>query len=454
MVANRGEVAVRVIRALRELEIPSVAVYSEADRDAPHVRLADEAVAIGPPPAAQSYLDAGAVLAAARASGCEALHPGYGFLSENAAFARLCADAGVVFVGPTPEAIEAMGEKTRARELATRLGVPVVPGSAGPVISLDQALEVADRVGYPLAVKASGGGGGIGFRVVSSHQELEATLASVSADGERFFGNETVYVERYFEDPRHVEIQVLGDAHGTLVQLGLRDCSVQRRHQKLVEESPAPTVDAALAERLGSYALELARAIDYTSAGTIEGLLVDEDFYFLEMNTRLQVEHPVTELVTGIDLVQEQLRIAAGRPLSFAQDDVTTRGVAIECRINAEAAHRQFLPSPGTIDSYAEPAGTGVRVDSGVTAGTVVSPFYDSLLAKVVTHGSTREEATGLMIDALDGFVLGGIQSLIPFHRQLLRTDQWRGAETCRDLLGDRAWLKQTAPAERPLSGA
>jgi len=446
LVANRGEVAVRVLRALRELEIPSVAVYSEADRDAVHVRLADEAVAIGPAPAAESYLDVDAVLAACRQTGCDALHPGYGFLSENAAFARRCADAGVIFVGPAPEAIEAMGEKTSARRLASELGVPIVPGSRGAVESIADALEAAGEVGYPVAVKASGGGGGIGFRVATDEAELAAALDAVRADGDRFFGNGTVYLERYFADPRHVEIQVLGDTHGNLIQLGQRDCSVQRRHQKLVEESPAPTVDAALADRLGGYALELARGIGYTSAGTIEGLLVGDEFYFLEMNTRLQVEHPVTELVTGVDLVQEQLRVAAGLPLSLGQEDVAVNGVAIECRINAEAAHRHFMPSPGTIDRYREPTGAGVRVDSGVEEGTVVTPFYDSLLAKVVTWGATREEATGLMLDALAGFELGGINSLIPFHRRLLETEQWRAAETCRDLLGDRAWLKETAP--------
>jgi acetyl-CoA/propionyl-CoA carboxylase biotin carboxyl carrier protein len=446
LVANRGEVAVRVLRALRELEIPSVAVYSEADRDAVHVRLADETVAIGPAPAAQSYLDADAVLAACRETGCDALHPGYGFLSENAAFARRCVDAEIVFVGPSPEAIEAMGEKTSARRLATELGVPVVPGSSGPVESATAAREVAGEVGYPVAVKASGGGGGIGFRVARDEEELAAALHAVRADGDRFFGNGTVYVERYFADPRHVEIQVLGDTHGNLIQLGQRDCSVQRRHQKLVEESPAPTVDAGLADRLSGYALELARAIGYTSAGTIEGLLVGDAFYFLEMNTRLQVEHPVTELVTGIDLVQEQIRVATGLPLGVRQEDVVSRGVAIECRINAEAAHRQFLPSPGTIGRYREPTGPGVRVDSGVEEGTVVTPFYDSLLAKVVTWGPTREEATGLMIDALDGFEVGGVTTLIPFHRRLLETEQWRAAETCRDLLGDRAWLKLAAP--------
>jgi acetyl-CoA/propionyl-CoA/long-chain acyl-CoA carboxylase, biotin carboxylase, biotin carboxyl carrier protein len=450
LVANRGEVAVRVIRALHELGIASVAVYSEADRDALHVRLADEAVAIGPAPAAESYLHPPAVLRAARTSGCEALHPGYGFLSENAAFARACAEAGIVFVGPSPEAIEAMGEKTRARDVARRLGIPVVPGSDRAVETLHDALAVAERIGYPVAVKASGGGGGIGFRTASGRGELEATLDAVRADGQRFFGNAEVYLERYFEDPRHVEIQVLGDARGTIVQLGERDCSVQRRHQKLIEESPAPTVDDALRERLGSYALELARAIGYASAGTIEGLLVGKEFYFLEMNTRLQVEHPVTELVTGVDLVHEQLRIAAGHALGIRQEDVVARGVALECRINAESAHRQFLPSPGTIDRYREPAGPGIRVDSGVEEGSLVTPFYDSLLAKVVTWGETREAATALMEEALAGFELEGVNTLIPFHRQLLATQQWRAAETCRDLLGDRGWLRGTAPVPPP----
>ena len=447
LVANRGEVAVRVLRALRELEIPSVAVYSEADRDALHVRLADEAVAIGPPPAAQSYLDVEAVLAACSQTGCDALHPGYGFLSEHAGFARRCAEAGIVFVGPSPEAIEAMGDKARARQLATGLGVPVVPGSTGPVHTVDEALGVADLVGYPVVVKASGGGGGIGLRVARSHLELAAALDAARADGDRFFRNATVYVERYFDDPRHVEVQVLGDTHGNVVQLGQRDCSVQRRHQKLVEESPAPTVDGPLRDRLSAYALELARAIGYTSAGTIEGLLVGDEFFFLEMNTRLQVEHPVTELVTGIDLVQEQLRIAAGEVLGFRQEDIVFRGVALECRINAEAAHRQFLPSPGTIGRYREPVGPGIRVDSGVEEGSVVTPFYDSLLAKVVVWGESREAATARMAEALDAFELEGVHTLLPFHRRLLATGQWQAAETCRDLVGDREWLQQAKPA-------
>ncbi len=449
LVANRGEIAVRIVRALGELEVASVAVFSDPDREAPHVGLADEAHRIGPGPASESYLDADAILDAARRTGCEAIHPGYGFLSENAAFAQRCADAGLVFVGPGPDAIEAMGSKTRAREVVARLGVPVVPGSDAAVESVDEARAAAERIGYPVAVKASGGGGGMGFRVAGSEGELEAAVEAVRGEGSRFFGDAAVYLERYFDDPRHVEVQVLGDGHGAVVHLGERDCSIQRRHQKLVEESPAPTVDAALRTRMGEQAVRIARSIGYTSAGTIEGLLVGEDFYFLEMNTRLQVEHTVTEMTTGLDLVHEQLRAAAGEPLSVTQAQVAPDGVAIECRINAEAAHKGFIPSPGVITSYREPAGLGVRVDSGVAAGFTVPAYYDSLLAKLIVHDVSREAATERMLEALDGFEIGGIQTLIPFHRHLLRTPQWRDAETARDLVGDRRWLRSTAtPAD------
>jgi len=447
LVANRGEIAVRIIRGLHRLGVRSVAVFSEADRAAPHVGLADEAHLIGPPPARASYLDADAILEAARRSGCEAIHPGYGFLSENAAFAQRCADAGIVFVGPGPDAIEAMGSKIRAREIVARLGVPVVPGSDGAVATTGEALAAAERIGYPIAVKASGGGGGMGFRVAGSPAELDAALDAVRGEGERFFGDATVHLERYFDDPRHVEVQVLGDGRGTVIHLGERDCSIQRRHQKLVEETPAPTVDAGLRERLGEQAVRIAASIGYASAGTIEGLLVDGEFYFLEMNTRLQVEHTVTEMTTGIDLVHEQLRVAAGEALSVTQDEVVNDGVAIECRINAEAAHRGFIPSPGTVTGYREPAGPGVRVDSGVAEGVTVPADYDSLLAKLVVRDVSREAATERMLGALEAFTIEGVQTLIPFHRRLLRSEQWRRAETARDLLADRRWLRSTADA-------
>jgi acetyl-CoA carboxylase biotin carboxylase subunit len=445
LVANRGEIAVRVLRSLRELGVPSVAIHSEADAGAPHVRLADEALCIGPAPAAASYLDAAAVLGAARRAGCDAVHPGYGFLAENAAFARACADDGIVFVGPAPDVIEAMGSKLRARALARSLGIPVVPGGADAVRSAGEARELADELGYPVAVKASGGGGGIGLRVAADESQLERALAAAAADGERFFRDPEVYLERYFDDPRHVEVQVLGDGHGNVVHLGERDCTIQRRHQKLVEETPAPTVDDALRERIAEHALALARNVGYTSAGTVEGLLADGEFWFLEMNTRLQVEHPVTELATGVDLVREQLRVAAGLPLSIRQEHVAPRGAAIECRINAEAAHRLFAPSPGTVARYREPAGPGVRVDSGVEAGSAVPPFYDSLLAKVVVWDVDRETATARMLRALGEFELGGVDTLLPFHRRLLATEQWARAESARDLLADREWLRATA---------
>jgi acetyl-CoA/propionyl-CoA carboxylase, biotin carboxylase, biotin carboxyl carrier protein len=445
LVANRGEVAVRVIRALRALGVASVAVYSEPDAGAPHARLADEAHPIGPGPAAESYLDARALVDLALRTGCDAVHPGYGFLSENAAFAERCAAAGLAFVGPAPDAIEAMGSKTRARELVARLGIPVVPGSAGAVGSARYAREAADEIGYPVAVKAAGGGGGMGFRVAADGDELEAALDAVREEGARLFGDPAVYLERYFEDPRHVEVQVLADGGGGIVHLGERDCTVQRRHQKLVEEAPAPTVGAALRARLGEQAVRIARSIGYASAGTIEGLLVGDDFYFLEMNTRLQVEHPVTEMTTGIDLVAEQLRIASGLPLGIAQQDVRFDGAAIECRINAEAAHLGFMPSPRTITAYREPSGPGVRVDSGVELGFAVPSFYDSLLAKVIVHAESREAATERMLEALADFELEGPDTLIPFHRHLLATPQWRQAGTARDLLGDRRWLRSTA---------
>src|SRR3954453_15544346 len=366
LVANRGEIAIRVMRTLEELGIASVAVYSEPDRDAPHARRADEAFLLGPGPANESYLVVEKIIEVAQKAGAEAIHPGYGFLAENAAFARACEEAGVVFIGPPADAIDAMGSKTRARELMKEAGVPIVPGTTDPVDTVEDAARIVDEaIGYPVAIKAAGGGGGKGFRVALEADELEKAFEGAAREGEKFFSDATVYIERYLPDPRHVEVQVLADEQGNVIHLGERDCSVQRRHQKLIEESPAPAVDDELRERIGQIGTEAARAVGYRSAGTIEGLLQDGDYFFLEMNTRVQVEHCVTEMVTGIDIVREQIRVAAGEKLSITQDEVDLDGHAIECRINAEDAAKNFAPAPGTITAYFEPGGPGVRVDSG-----------------------------------------------------------------------------------------
>jgi len=453
LVANRGEIAVRVIRALKEIGIESVAVYSELDREAPHVREADEAFLLGPGPAAESYLNVEKLLDVAAQAGAEAIHPGYGFLAENAVFAHACKKAKLVFIGPPAEAIEAMGSKTRARALMQAAGVPIVPGTTEPVASLAEAQPVAAKIGYPIAVKAAGGGGGKGFRVAMSEDELEKALEGAAREGEKFFSDPSVYLESYLEDPRHVEVQVLADGYGNVVHLGERDCSVQRRHQKLIEETPAPGVDEEFRQRIGAIATDAARAIGYRSAGTIEGLLAthegsEPEYFFLEMNTRVQVEHTITEMATGIDIVREQIRIAAGEPISFAQENVHIRGCAIECRINAEAAHKKFAPAPGKITTYHEPAGPGVRVDSGVEAGSEVTPMYDPLIAKLIVWDADRELATARMLRALDEYEIGGLTTLIPFHKALLESRQWRDAETCRDLVEDAKWLKSLAPAE------
>jgi acetyl-CoA/propionyl-CoA carboxylase biotin carboxyl carrier protein len=454
LIANRGEIAVRIIRALDELGIGSVAVYSELDRDAPHVRLAGEAYLLGGPAPADSYLNVERILEVVRQAGAEAVHPGYGFLAENAAFARACEQAGVVFIGPPASAIDAMGSKTRARELMRKAGVPIVPGTTEPVPDLDAAREIADEIGYPVAVKAAGGGGGKGFRVALRPDELQAAFEGAAREGEKFFSDATVYLERYLPDPRHVEVQILADAHGTTIHLGERDCSIQRRHQKLIEESPAPEwiVDDALRERIGKIAVEAAEAVDYRGAGTVEGLLAADsgEYFFLEMNTRVQVEHCVTEMTTGIDIVKEGIRAAAGEPLSVSQDDVVLRGHAIECRINAEDASKRFAPAPGRISSYVEPSGPGVRVDSGVRAGSEITPMYDPMVAKLIVWDADRQQATRRMLRALGEFEIGGLKTLIPFHRALLQTEQWARGETCRDLLEDRAWLTALAFEEPP----
>ncbi len=445
LVANRGEIAVRVIRALDELGIDSVAVYSEADRDAQHVLRATEAYLLGPGPAAQSYLVVDKLLEVVERSGAEAVHPGYGFLAENAAFARRLEEAGVTFIGPPASAIDAMGSKTRARELMQAAGVPIVPGTTEPVDTVEAAARIAEEIGYPIAVKAAGGGGGKGFRVALEPGKLADAFEGAAREGEKFFSDATVYLERYLPDPRHVEVQVLADGHGSVIHLGERDCSIQRRHQKLIEESPAPLVDAELRERIGRIATEAARAVDYRGAGTIEGLLADGEYFFLEMNTRVQVEHCVTEATTGIDIVREQIRIAAGEPLSVTQDEVVLRGHAIECRINAEDAARNFAPAPGTVTAYREPSGPGVRVDSGVLAGSEITPLYDPMVAKLIVWDADRASATRRMARALEEFQIEGVKTLIPFHKAIMASDQWAAAETCRDLIEDRAWLKTLA---------
>ena len=445
LVANRGEIAVRVMRALDELGIASVAVYSEADRDALHVRRAAEAHLLGPGPAPKSYLAVDRLMQAIERSGAEAVHPGYGFLAENAAFARRLEEAGIAFIGPPAAAIEAMGSKTRARELMQAAGVPIVPGTTAPVETLEDARAAAEEIGYPVAVKAAGGGGGKGFRVAAEPSKLKDAFEGAAREGEKFFSDPTVYLERYLPDPRHVEVQVLADAHGGVIHLGERDCSIQRRHQKLIEEAPAPLVDDALRERIGRIATDAARAVDYRGAGTIEGLLAEGEYFFLEMNTRVQVEHCVTEATTGIDIVREQIRIAAGEPLSVAQADVALRGHAIECRINAEDAAGNFAPAPGTITRYEEPAGPGVRVDSGVRGGSEIPPLYDPMVAKLIVWDVDRESATRRMARALDEFEIEGVRTLLPFHRAIMASEQWARGETCRDLIEDRDWLARLA---------
>jgi acetyl-CoA carboxylase biotin carboxylase subunit len=421
LIANRGEIAVRVIRACRELGIATVAVFSEADRESLHVLLADEAVPIGPAPAVESYLVIDKLIAAARSTGAEAVHPGYGFLAENAAFAEACAAAGLTFIGPPPAAIRAMGDKMAARRLAIKMSVPVVPGTEQPVADDAEAARVAGQVGYPVMLKAALGGGGKGMRLVLAPGELQSALRAARAEAGAAFGDAAVYIERYVEEPRHIEIQVLADAHGGIVHLGERECSIQRRHQKLVEESPSPFVTPELRRRMGEAACRVAAAVSYVGAGTVE-FLVDREgnFYFLEVNTRLQVEHPVTELTTGRDLVRDQLRIAAGDKLGFTQDDVVLDGWAIECRINAEDPFASFIPSPGRISALRAPGGPWVRDDTGVYAGYTIPRFYDTLMAKLIVWGPDREAAIARMAQALSEYEIVGVQTTIPILQRIV----------------------------------
>ncbi len=436
LVANRGEIAVRIFRTLRELGISPVAVYSEADRTARHVRAADEAWRLGPGAPAESYLHQERIIDTARRAGVDAIHPGYGFLAESASFARAVESAGLVWIGPPPDAIEAMGSKTEARGRMSAAGVPIIPGTTEPVESAGEVIRLGDELGWPIAIKASAGGGGKGFRVVEDRGEAESAFESARREGEAYFSDPAVYVEKYLRDPRHVEVQILADAHGKVIHLGERDCTIQRRHQKLVEETPSPAVDDALRARIGAIAVDAARAVGYRSAGTIEGLLAPGGaYYFMEMNTRIQVEHTVTELATGLDLVREQVLIAAGEPLRLDQEDVRLGGHAIECRINAEDPATGFLPTPGRIAGYREPGGPGVRVDSGVEDGSEISPLYDPLVAKLIVHGVDREHARMRMLRSLDEFEIGGLTTLLGFHRALLRRPCFIAGGTCHGIV-------------------
>ena len=421
LIANRGEIALRIHRACRELGISTVAVHSTADADAMHVRLANESVCIGPPAARDSYLNIPAILTAATITGADAIHPGYGFLSENADFAAMVEEHGLVFIGPKPEHIRMMGDKVVAKRTARELGIPCVPGSDGPIGDVAAAIAAAEEIGYPVLIKAAAGGGGRGMKVATDRSVLEEAFRTARGEAEAAFGDGRVYMEKYLSHPRHIEIQVIGDSHGNVVHLGERDCSLQRKHQKLVEESPSPALNASQREEIGATVCAALRKLSYRNAGTVEFLYEDGEFYFIEMNTRLQVEHPVTEMITGIDLVREQIRIAAGGALSFSQDAVRFAGHAIECRVTAESP-TDFRPSPGRVTEYHPPGGLGVRVDSALYAGYSVPPHYDSMVAKLIVHGSSRNEALMRLRRSLDEFVIGGIETTLPLHRRILGT--------------------------------
>jgi acetyl-CoA carboxylase, biotin carboxylase subunit len=428
LIANRGEIALRILRAAKELGIATVAVHSTADAEAMHVKLADESVCIGPPPARESYLNIPALLSACEITGAEAVHPGYGFLAENARFAEILAEHQIDFIGPSAEHIKLMGDKIEAKRTAKKLGIPCVPGSDGAVDADDEALRIAKDIGYPVIVKASAGGGGRGMKVARSAKELSDALATARSEAKAAFGDDAVYLEKFLDNPRHIEVQILGDGQGHAIHLGERDCSLQRRHQKVFEESPSPALNLAQRLEIGEICANAMREMNYKSAGTIEFLYDDGKFYFIEMNTRIQVEHPVTEMVTGLDLVNEQIKIAAGSPLSISQSDVTMLGHAIECRINAEDA-KTFRPSPGKIAYYHPPGGLGVRVDSAAYAGYSIPPYYDSLIGKLIVHGRTRDEALLRLRRALDEFIVDGIETTIPLFRALVRNHDVQNGE-------------------------
>ena len=428
LIANRGEIALRILRAAKELGIATVAVHSTADADAMHVKLADESVCIGPPTARDSYLNIPALLAACEITGADALHPGYGFLSENARFADICADHGITFIGPKAEHIRTMGDKIEAKKTARRLGIPCVPGSEGGVTDDVEAMKVAKEIGFPVLVKAAAGGGGRGMKVARTEDDLVDALATARTEAKAAFGDDAVYLEKYLEKPRHIEIQVLGDGQGNAIHLGERDCSLQRRHQKVWEEGPSPALNVEEREKIGEIVAKAMREMSYLGVGTIEFLYEDGEFYFIEMNTRIQVEHPVTEMITGIDLVNEQIKIAAGAPLTITQDDVRISGHAIECRINAEH-HATFRPSPGRISYFHPPGGLGVRVDSAVYQGYSIPPYYDSLVGKLIVHGRSRNEALLRLRRALDEFIVDGVETTLPLFRTLVRNADMQNGE-------------------------
>ncbi|MDD4237837.1 MAG: acetyl-CoA carboxylase biotin carboxylase subunit [Desulfotomaculaceae bacterium] len=443
LIANRGEIALRILRACREMNISTVAVFSEADHESLHVLWADESYCIGPAASAKSYLNATNIISAAVVSGADAIHPGYGFLSENPDFAEACASCGINFIGPSSRAIQQLGSKALARDTMVKVGVPVIPGSEGALKDNAQALGLAQRIGYPVIIKASAGGGGRGMRVVQCEEELEEAINMAKTESLAAFGNDEIYMEKYVEEPRHIEFQILGDKHGNLIHLGERDCSIQRRNQKMIEEAPSVALSPKLREEMGQMAVRAARAVGYYSAGTVEFLLDKNfDYYFMEMNTRIQVEHPVTEMVNGIDLIKEQIRIAAGEKLEMSQEQVSIQGHAIECRINAEDPSKNFMPNSGKIASYLVPGGPGVRVDSAVYSGYSIPPFYDSMVGKLIVWGKDRDEAIARMQRALQEFVIQGINTTIPFHQRVFRNAFFRRGEIYtnfiqRRILGD-----------------
>ncbi|UTM16700.1 acetyl-CoA carboxylase biotin carboxylase subunit [Bacillus paranthracis] len=422
LIANRGEIAVRIIRACKEMDIETVAIYSEADKESLHVQIADEAYCVGPTISKESYLNLTNIISVAKLTGCDAIHPGYGFLAENADFAELCRECTLIFIGPSPEAISKMGTKDVARDTMKEAGVPIVPGSQGIIKNTEEAIELANQIGYPVIIKATAGGGGKGIRVARHEEELVKGIQITQQEASTAFGNPGVYLEKYVEDFRHVEIQIMADTHGNAIHLGERDCTIQRRLQKLLEESPSPALDENVRKQMGEAAVKAAVAVDYTGAGTVEFIYEykTKSFYFMEMNTRIQVEHPVTEMVTGVDLIKEQILVASGEKLSLQQEEVQFNGWAIECRINAENPAKKFMPSPGKVEMYLPPGGFGIRVDSAVYPGYSIPPFYDSMVAKLIVHGKTREEAIAKMKRALSEFVVEGVHTTIPFHLQLL----------------------------------